>query len=105
MSHQAAQNIPEGFHTITPYLINENVRDVIAFLQYVFDAEVKSLTPHPEYSDKVMNAEVRIGNSMIMMADTREDVPLFPAILYVYVDDVDAAYARALEKGVYGFNG
>ena len=88
--------IREGFTTITPYL---TVRDtgLLDFLTRVFGAVEMSRTP----GSIGVHREVRIGNSMIMIGEAAPDraVPLRPGEFHVYVEDVDAAFERALAAG------
>lgn len=93
----AVKPIPEGYHTVTPYLIVDDAAAVIAFLEKAFGAEIKSLSRSPD--GLIMNAEVRVGTSMVMLADAREGITKQTVSLYVYVEDVDAAYARAVAAG------
>lgn len=93
----AVKPIPEGYHTVTPYLIVKDGAAVIAFLEKAFGAVVKSRTDGA--NGVVMNAEIKLGSSMIMLADAREGIPPQPTSLYLYVDDADAVYARAVEAG------
>ncbi len=93
----AVKPVPEGYHTVTPYLIVEDAAGVIAFLEQAFDAEVKSLAHAPD--GLIMNAEVRVGTSMVMLADAREGIAKQTVSLYLYVDDVDTVFARAVAAG------
>ncbi|MCW5981917.1 MAG: VOC family protein [Bryobacteraceae bacterium] len=89
---------PEGYHTITPYLVVPGARALIDFLKRAFGAE----EPHELMAaddGSIMHAEVRIGDSVIMMGESSAQWPPMPAMLYLYLDDVDAAYRRALEAG------
>lgn len=85
----------EGFHTVTPYLISGET-GLVAWIQRVFDAEE---TFRSVGSAGGSHVEVRLGDSMLMIGDGGPGGESFPAMLYVYVDDVDATYARALEAG------
>ena len=89
--------VPEGYHTVTPYLIVSGVRELIAFLQRVFDAKIVHLMEGPGGS--VMHADVRVGDSSIMMGEASAQWPAMPSSLYVYVPDCDVIYQRALEAG------
>ncbi|TKT74023.1 VOC family protein [Afipia massiliensis] len=90
--------VPDGYHTVTPYLIVDDAENVIDFLQKAFDAELfNEMTKRPD--DKVMHAALKIGNSMIMIADSSEFVKASPAMLYLYVPDADAAYQKAIKAG------
>ncbi|MGH9456578.1 MAG: VOC family protein [Thermoanaerobaculia bacterium] len=83
--------------SVRTYCIVEGADDLIAFLQRVFDAELVARFPTPD--EKVMHAEMRVGDSTLELADAGgEWKPLAPP-QHVYVDDVDAVYRRALEAG------
>lgn len=92
-----ANFIPEGFHTVTPYLLTKGADKIIDFTKRVFDAEEISRMDHPDGS--VMHAQVRIGDSIVMLAETRPEYPAMPTMLYLYVEDVDEAYDRAIKAG------
>jgi PhnB protein len=98
MATSAVKPVREGFHTITQYLIVSDANRLIEFLTSVFGGVERFRAQRPG-SSVVMHAEVRIGDSVIEMADANEKVPPRPAALHIYVDDVDAVYAKALEKG------
>ncbi|HXP69619.1 MAG TPA: VOC family protein [Candidatus Dormibacteraeota bacterium] len=98
MASTAVKPVREGFHTITQYLIVSDSNRLIEFLGDVFGATEKFRAQRPG-SSAIMHAEVQIGDSMIEMADANENFPPRPAAQHIYVDDVDAAYARALAKG------
>jgi PhnB protein len=88
------QNPPRGYHSVSPYLIVNDVPRLIEFLIATFDATEIERRQRPDGS--VGHAEVRIGDSVVMMGGSAESMP---AHLYVYVDDVDATYARGLRGG------
>ncbi len=88
---------PEGYHNVTPYLVVEGAARLIDFLEEVFDAEVSERIDAPE--NRIGHAEVRIGDSRIMLGDAHGEHRPIPAMLYVYVDDADATYQRALAAG------
>jgi len=94
--------VPEGYQTVSPFMIVDGAQHVLDFLKTAFDAEVKSLTWGPvekESSRRIMNAEVKVGTSMIMIADARQGVPPQPTMLYVYVEDVDTVHKKAVAAG------
>ncbi len=94
----AVKPIPEGYHSVTPYLVVPGVAGVIDFLRHTFGAEeVHERMTRPDGA--VMHAEVQIGNSRIMMGEPAGPFPAMPGSLYVYVEVTDAAYRRALEAG------
>jgi len=89
--------IRDGFHTITPYLIGRNTSRLIEFLAAAFDGKLISRKDRPDGS--VMHAEMRIGDSMLMMGDCSGDFAPMPTAIYLYVPDCDAVYRRALAAG------
>lgn len=91
------QPIPKGYHTVTPYLTIEGVARLIEFLQQAFDAVVIERHEMPDGS--VMHAEVRIGDSIVMMGEAGGRFSPAPSSLYLYVPDVDAVYKRAIDAG------
>lgn len=93
----AVRPIPEGYHTVTPYLTVADLSRQLDFLQAAFDAIVTEAVPDAE--GKVRHAEVRIGNSMVMLGQGREDWPPMTAGLYLYVEDTDLLYNAAIEAG------
>ena len=88
---------PEGYSTVSPYLVVVGAQRVIDFLQRAFDAT--ALRRYERLDGSVMHAEVRIGDTVVMIAEANAQWPAFPSTLHVYVDDVDAVYRRALEAG------
>lgn len=93
----AVKPVPDGYHTVTPYLVVADVRKLLDFVTKAFDAEVKFQMPHP--SGGIAHAEFRIGNSMIMCGMSSDQHPPLPAMLYLYVNDVDAVFAKAVAAG------
>ena len=89
--------IRDGFHTVTPYLFVEGVARLITFLSDAFDAAVLSRETRPDGT--IMHAEVRIGDSMLMMGEAGDEFGRMPTSIYLYVTDCDAVYRRALEAG------
>ena len=86
---------PSGYSTVSPYLIAAGAQAVIDFLKQAFGAEELRRYDLPDGS--IMHAEVRMGDTVVMLGDAGENWPAVPAHLHVYVDDVDATYQRALE--------
>jgi PhnB protein len=89
--------IPDGYHTVTPYLTVPGVARLIDFLKQAFDATEIERLARPDGT--VMHAEVRIGDSVIMMGEPIGQFTALPVSLYIYVKDADAAYQRALHAG------
>lgn len=88
---------PAGYSQVSPYLIVDDADRTIVFLEEVFGAE--RLRHFSDDQGRVMHAEVRIGDSVIMIADGNEGWPPIGAHVYLYVPDVDEAYRRALAAG------
>ena len=89
--------IPDGHHTVTPYLVVEGVDKLIDFLKQAFDAVETERLPGPD--GKVGHGEVRIGDSVVMMGEASGEWKPMPGMIYLYVNDTDATYKRALEAG------
>ncbi len=89
---------PFGLQTVTPYLVIHDVAGVIQFVQEIFGAELRG---DPTYRDDgtIQHAEVKIGDSVVMMGEPMGEFVPMPATLYTYVDDCDATYAAALAAG------
>ena len=93
----AVKPIPDGYHTVTPYLLVSGVPTLIEFLKSAFDAEVAECLTAPDGT--VMHAQVKIGDSYIMMGDPRGRCEPTAASLYLYVVDTDAIYMKAIGAG------
>lgn len=93
----AVKPIPDGYHTVTPYLIINGAEKVIAFLKEAFDAQELCVMRGP--NNTIMHAEVRIGDSPVMLAEATEQWKAMPTMLYLYLPDVDGFYQRALKAG------
>ena len=87
---------PQGYNSVSPYLVVNGADATIAFLQEVFGA---TLLFRLADGGRVMHAEVRIDDSVIMLADGAADFSSLPAHVHVYVPDVQACYQRALAAG------
>lgn len=88
---------PAEYHTVSPYLLVADAAGLIDFMQKAFDATV--VERHQRGDGSVGHAEVKIGDSIVMMGGVQGEWKPMKASLYVYVADVDATYARALEHG------
>ena len=87
--------VPEGFETVTPYLVVDNATKLIEFVKKAFDGSVTSITKRED--SKVMNASVTISTSTIMISDTMEGMPPQTAMLYLYLEDADRVYKKAID--------
>jgi PhnB protein len=93
----AVKPVPDGYSTVSPYLIVADPAVTIDFLKATYGAVERERMS--DDSGAIRHAEVAIGESVIMMGGARPDWPAMPCMTHVYVPDVDAAYARALEAG------
>jgi uncharacterized glyoxalase superfamily protein PhnB len=87
--------IPEGMHTVTPFLVVDGANELIRFIEQSFDGKVTSIMKTKE--GRVMHAGVQIGDSQIMVTDSTEKYRRCYTRLYLYVDDVDATYNNAIK--------
>ena len=89
--------IPDGYHTVSPYLIAEDAGQLLEFMQKAFGAKETFRMEMPDGS--VGHAEVRIGDSVVMVGGAGGAWPAVPAAIHLYVPDVDATYQAALAAG------
>jgi PhnB protein len=97
--------IPEGYHSLTPYLIVTDGARAIEFYKKAFGATEAMRFPAP--GGKIGHAELRIGDSLVMLADEHPDMGCrgpeayggTPVSLYLYVEDVDRVFGQALAAG------
>jgi PhnB protein len=97
--------IPEGYHTVTPYLVMAHADKAIEFYKEAFGARELVRLPSPD--GKVMHAEIKIGDSPIMLCDECPDWDALGPLtrggttvsIVLYVDDVDAVVSRAIAAG------
>lgn len=97
--------IPEGYHSVTPYLIVRGGSDAIEFYRKAFGAVELFRMPAP--GGKIGHAEIKIGDSPVMLADEHPDMGYngpqtiggSPVSLMIYIEDVDTVFNRAVEAG------
>ncbi len=97
--------IPSGYSSVTPYLVVSGAAAAIEFYSAVLGAKETMRMDAPE--GRIGHAEIKIGDSIVMLADEAPDYDALapgtvggtPVSLMVYVDDVDATFARAIENG------
>ncbi len=94
----AVKPIPDGFHSVTPYLVVRGAPGVIEFLKQAFGAKL-AFEPMKRPDGSVMHAELEIGNSRVMLGEENEMAKATTSSLYLYVPDVDNVYQRAVEAG------
>lgn len=101
----AVKPIPEGYHSVTPYLIIEGAGEAIAFYQKAFGA--KELFRFPTPDGKIGHAEIKIGDSPVMLADaypamgynSPKSLGGSPVSLMIYVENVDTVFNQAVQAG------
>lgn len=97
---------PEGYQSITPMLVLKDARKAIEFYKRAFGAVERYVMPGPD-GKGVMHAEIMIGDSIIMMGEESPNEPCksaetaggSPVSFYIYVEDVDKAFQKALDAG------
>ena len=90
--------IPDGYHTVTPYLMVKDAAKLLTFLHKAFDA--KEMSPAMKAPDgTIHHAEISIGNSPIMLSEATGEHKPMPTMLYLYVEDVDSTYKKAVAAG------
>jgi PhnB protein len=100
----AVRPIPEGYHNVTPYLVVDGAAEAIRWYGQAFGATEALRLP---MGDKIGHAEIRIGDSFVMLADEWPDMDIVgpktrggpTGSLMIYVEDCDSAFARAMEAG------
>jgi uncharacterized glyoxalase superfamily protein PhnB len=92
-----ATSVPTGYQSVSPYLIVADVPALLDFLSAAFDAAELHRTPRPDGT--IAHAEARVGDSVVMIGQAAGEWTPVPATLFLWVDDVDATYRRALAGG------
>jgi PhnB protein len=88
--------IPDGYHSVTPELNVKGAAKLIDFMKQAFGAEEVMRMPGPDGA--LMHAEVKIGDSIVMTSDAVREAPM-PGSVFLYVNDVDGVYKRAIQAG------
>jgi uncharacterized glyoxalase superfamily protein PhnB len=89
--------IPEGYHTVTPFVIVKGAARLIDFMREAFGAQETGRVVGEDGA--IGHAEVRVGDSVVMMFDSKQGWPVTPAFLRLYVEDCDATYRQAQQAG------
>ncbi len=90
--------VPEGYHTVTPYLVVDGAEKIIRFAKEAFGAQ-PVFEPMTRPDGKIMHAELKIGDSVVMLSDASERAQPTSDMLHLYVPNVDAVYQKALKAG------
>ena len=93
-----AKPVPDGYHTVTPFLVADDADAVIAFMQKAFKAEFDH-SPLRQPDGKLRHATLRIGDARVMISNSSERAKALQTMLYVYVPNVDEVYAAAIKAG------
>ena len=88
--------VPDHYNRLMPYLIVPGANQFIDYMQDVFQATVQVIVPRSE--NIIMHGELRIGESAIMFADVTPEFGACTTGIFIYVDNVDETYRKALEK-------
>ncbi|KAM3114134.1 VOC family protein [Phormidesmis sp. 146-33] len=89
--------IPDGFHSVTPYLTVQGANQLLEFMKTAFDAEEILCMKQPDGT--IRHAAVRIGDSMIELSEAKAEWTPMPGAIHLYVSDTDAVYQRSLRAG------
>jgi PhnB protein len=89
--------VPAGYHTLTPYVLVKGGTPFIDFLKKAFNAKEISKAETPDGT--IMNAEIKIGDSMLMLADAAREYAPSQASFYLYVENTDLMYKQAIDAG------
>ncbi len=88
---------PNNYNSLSPYLIVDGAQATIDFLKQAFDAVEQRIYPNDDGT--IMHAEVQIDDTIVMLTDSAEGWPAIPAMVHIYVRDVDETYRCALAAG------
>ena len=92
-----ARPIPDGYHTVTPYLVVDDPDGMIDFLERGLGA--KLLDRHDGPDGRMMHAALQLGDSKLMMGQAAGEWPAMPAMIHLYVEDTDALFRQAVAAG------
>ena len=93
----AVKPVPEGYHTVTPYIVSGDAEKLLTFLRKAFGAQDTEVMRAPDGS--IWHADLTVGDSHIMVSQANAQHPAMPASIYLYVPDTDATYKAALAAG------
>ncbi|MGH7527216.1 MAG: VOC family protein, partial [Gemmatimonadales bacterium] len=99
------QIVPQGYHTVTPMIVVNDAAKALEFYKKAFGAEETLRMPGPD--GRIIHAEMRIGDSVVMLGDEMPDREKYspkkyggsPVGFYVYVEDLDSAWKQAVDAG------
>jgi uncharacterized glyoxalase superfamily protein PhnB len=91
--------IPEGYYTVTPWIIVKGAAQLIDFLKEAFGAQEAEGSRFINEDGTIGHVEIRIGDSVVMLFDAKEEWPVTPSFLRLFVEDGDAVFQQALKAG------
>jgi PhnB protein len=97
MKSSTVNPIPVGYHTLTPFIMAKQADKLIDFIKSAFGGTV--ITLHKTPDGNVMHAEIRIGDSRLMLSEATDKYPAMPAMIYLYTEDCDDVYQKAIQAG------
>jgi PhnB protein len=93
-------DIPKGYSAVNMFVIvKENASDFIKFVEDVFEGKERTYVRTPDKDGKLIHAEIQIGDSSILVADSKDDWPFTPAFIQIYVKDAQVILDRATKNG------
>ncbi len=92
-----AKAIPDGFHTVTPFLLANDAANLIKFIKKAFKGEITYMMQSED--GVVRHATVKIGSSLVMISNATEQYEAMHCMLHLYVEDTDAVYDCAIKAG------
>jgi PhnB protein len=90
-------HVPAGYTTVAPWIVTRNTGRLLDFVTTVFDGE--ELARVPLADGTIGHAEIRVGDTVLLAFDQRDDWPAMPSLLRIFVEDADATMARAVAAG------
>jgi PhnB protein len=93
----AVRPIPEGYHTVVPYIVAADAERLLAFMTAGLGARQEHVMRYPD--GRIWHGDVLVGDSHVMLSQATDRHPAMPCTLYLYVPDTDAAYRTALAAG------
>jgi PhnB protein len=91
------QPVPEGYATVAPWIVTRDTTKEIEFLTAAFDGD--ELGRMNSEDGSIVHAEVRIGDFVVLLFDAKDEWPDTPALLRVYLKDIDEVFRKALRAG------
>lgn len=93
----AVKPIPDGYHSVQPYLVVKGADKLIEFMKQAFGATENHKITGPD--GKIGHAEMQVGDSRIMLGEARKEWTPMPTGIYLYGEDADAVFKKAIEAG------